>query len=40
MLPWFRRPIYESKNSRFRPYSITTLIAFLLGRCLGRWFRE
>lgn len=40
MLPWFRGPIYEPKDSRFRPYSIATLIAFLIGRCFGRRFRK
>jgi hypothetical protein len=29
MLPWQRGPIYEPEDSRFRPYSIFTLIAFL-----------
>jgi hypothetical protein len=37
-MPWFRGPIYEPKDSQFRPYSITTLIAFLIGRCFGRVF--
>jgi hypothetical protein len=40
MLPWFRGPIYEPKDSRFRPWSITTLIAFLIGRVFGRLFRK
>jgi hypothetical protein len=40
MLPWYRGPIYEPKNSRFRPWSITSLIAFFSGRLFGRLFRS
>ncbi len=40
MLPWERGPIYEPKDSRFRPWSITTLIAFLIGGFFGRVFRS
>ena len=40
MLPWYRGPIYEPKDSRFRPWSITTLIAFLIGRLFGRLLRS
>jgi len=40
MSPWFRGPIYEPKDSNFRPWSLTTLVAFVLGRMLGRWFRK
>ena len=39
MYRW-RGPIYEPKDSNFRPWSITTLFAFLFGRMLGRWFRK
>lgn len=40
MLPWYRGPIYEARDSQFRPWSITTLIAFLIGRSFGRMFRD
>jgi hypothetical protein len=40
MLPWYRGPIYDPKDSRFRPWSITTLIAFWIGRPFGRIFRS
>jgi hypothetical protein len=40
MLPCYRGPIYEPKDSRFRPWSITTLIAFLIGRLFGRLFKS
>jgi hypothetical protein len=40
MLSWYRGPIYEPRDSRFRPRSITTLIAFLIGRLFGRLFRR
>lgn len=40
MLPSYRGPIYEPKDSRFRPWSITTLIAFFIGRFFGRLFRK
>jgi hypothetical protein len=33
-------PIWEPKDSRFRPYSIITLIFFYLGKLLGRLFRK
>jgi hypothetical protein len=39
MLPWYRGPIYEPKDSRFRPWSVSTLIAFFIGRFFGRLFR-
>jgi hypothetical protein len=39
MLPWYRGPIYEPKDSNFRPWSVTSLIAFLIGRSFGRLFR-
>jgi len=40
MYPYRRGPIYEPEDSRFRSWSITTLIAFLLGRTIGRLFRK
>jgi hypothetical protein len=40
MLPWYRGPIYEPKDSRFRPWNISTLIAFFVGRFIGRLFRS
>jgi hypothetical protein len=40
LLPWERGPIYEPKDSRFRPWNLTTLIAFLVGRFFGRLFRS
>jgi hypothetical protein len=38
MLPLYRGPFYEPKDSPFRPWSMTTLIAFFLGRLFGRLF--
>ena len=35
---WRQGPIWEQKDSSFRPYSITTLIFFYLGKCFGRLF--
>jgi hypothetical protein len=40
MLPWYRGPIYEPEDSRFRTWNITTLIAFLIDRSFGRLFRS
>jgi len=40
MLPWERGPIYEPKDSNFRPWSVITLIAFFIGRIFGRLFRK
>jgi hypothetical protein len=37
---WMRAPIWEPKNTRFRPYSIGTLVTFLLGRTVGRLLRK
>lgn len=37
---WGRGPIYEPKDSRLRPWNLITLIGFLIGRCLGRLFRN
>lgn len=40
MSPLFRGPIYEPRDSSFRPWTLTTLIAFLVGRFFGRMFRN
>ena len=40
MWPNYRGPIYEPRDSRFRPYSIATLIAFFFGKFIGRFFRK
>ena len=40
MLPWSRGPIYKPKHSRLQPWSVTTLIAFFIGRLCGRLFRK
>jgi len=40
MSAWYRGPIYEPKDSNFRPWSVTTLFAFLFGRVLGRLFHR
>jgi hypothetical protein len=37
---WIRTPIWEPENTRFRPYSIGTLIAFVIGRLIGRIFAK
>jgi len=37
---WRRPPIWEPEGTRFRPYSITTLISFLVGKVFGRLFRR
>jgi len=35
----FRRPpVWEPEGTRFRPYSLSTLIFFYLGRFFGRLF--
>jgi hypothetical protein len=31
-------PIWEPKGSNFRPYNLTTLIAFYIGQFFGRLF--
>jgi hypothetical protein len=36
----FRATIYEPDDSNFRPWSLTTLIAFSIGRFVGRMFRS
>jgi len=37
---WRQGLIWEPKDSNFRPYSITTLIFFYIGRFFGRSFRR
>jgi len=32
-------PIWEPDGTRFRPYNISTLIFFFVGRTIGRIFR-
>jgi len=39
-MPIYRGPIYEPKESRLRPWSLTTLFAFFFGRFLGRFFSK
>jgi hypothetical protein len=33
---WRQPPIWEPQGTKFRPYSITTLIFFYIGRFFGR----
>jgi len=40
MFPWQQGPIYEPRDSNFRPWNLTTLFGFLFGRMLGRLFRR
>lgn len=35
---WRRVPIWEPQGTKFRPYSITTLIFFYIGKFFGRLF--
>ncbi len=35
-----RPPVWEPKASNFRPFSLVTLIAFYVGRFLGRLFKR
>jgi hypothetical protein len=37
---WRQPPIWEPQGTKFRPYSITTLIFFYIGRFFGRLFRR
>ena len=37
-LMWRRPPIWEPGGTRFRPYSLSTLIFFYLGKLFGRLF--
>lgn len=36
----FGGPIYEPKDSNFRPWSVSSLLGFLFGRMFGRLFRK
>jgi hypothetical protein len=36
---WKQPPIWEPEESKFRPYNITTLVVFYIGKFLGRLFR-
>jgi hypothetical protein len=40
MWPHQQGPIYEPRDSRYRPYSLSTLIAFFIGKVFGRLFRK
>lgn len=40
MMPWQRGPIWEPKDSEFRPWSITTLVAFYVGKFFGKLFHR
>jgi len=35
---WRQPPVWEPQGTKFRPYSITTVIFFCIGRFLGRLF--
>ena len=35
---WSQPPIWEPRGTKFRPYNITTLIFFYIGRFFGRLF--
>ena len=35
---WRQPPIWEPKGTKFRPYSIATLIFFYIGKVFGRLF--
>ncbi len=37
---WRNGPIWEPKDSSFRPYSVTTLIFFYFGKLIRRIFRR
>jgi len=37
---WRQGLIWEPKESQFRPYSITTLIFFYIGKFFGRCFQK
>jgi len=39
MRPYNTDPIYEPKDSQFRPTGILSLIAFCIGRFVGRLLR-
>lgn len=40
MCAWYQGPIYEPKDSNFRPWNVLTLLGFFFGRFLGRMFRR
>jgi hypothetical protein len=40
MCVFYKGPIYEPKDSNFRPWNLSTLLGFLFGRFLGRMFRR
>jgi hypothetical protein len=40
MWRWYRGPIYEPKDSGFRPWNLSTLFGFLIGRFFGRLVRS
>jgi hypothetical protein len=40
MWSYNKRPIYETKDSQFGPTGILSLIAFCIGRFVGRLFRR
>jgi hypothetical protein len=40
MWPYNTGPIYEPKDSQFRPTGILSLIAFCIGRFVGCLFRR
>ena len=35
---WRQPPIWESQGTKLRPYSITTLVFFYIGKVFGRLF--
>lgn len=35
---WKQSPIWEPQGTRFRPYSLVTLLFFYIGRFLGHLF--
>jgi hypothetical protein len=35
-----KSPIWEPKGTKFRPYNLSTLIAFYVGRLFGSMFRR
>ena len=37
---WRQSPIWEPKGTKFRPYSITTLFVFYVGKFFGKLFRR
>ena len=37
---WRQPPIWEPQGTKFRPYSVTTLIFFHIGKSFGRVFGQ